>query len=222
MKKCSECNELQNLSEFYKTKKNKDGLFNVCKSCEKIKDRNRYLKNKEKIYLNNLKKRKFLAEEVNKLKNDPCKDCCKIYEPFLMDFDHIKDNKIMPISKMIHETFSLENIKKEINKCELVCALCHRDRTQKRALWNKSKTNWNCIARNKAIIKKAKEIPCTICNNTYNYWQMDFDHVYGEKITEISTLKAASQAKLEAEIKKCQVLCVICHRKKTKETLWDK
>lgn len=37
MKKCTSCNEMKNIDEFYKTSRHIDGLFYHCKSCDKIK-----------------------------------------------------------------------------------------------------------------------------------------------------------------------------------------
>jgi hypothetical protein len=49
----------------------------------------------------------------------------------MLDFDHIKDKKYN-ISRMIHDGFSWKAIKKEVEKCEVVCANCHRVRTHYR------------------------------------------------------------------------------------------
>lgn len=49
-----------------------------------------------------------------------------------MDFDHVRDDKIMDLSRMVTGGKSLTMIKAEITKCELVCANCHRIRTFQR------------------------------------------------------------------------------------------
>ena len=55
-----------------------------------------------------------------------------------MQFDHIYDNKIDNIANLVSRAVSIENIIKEIEKCELVCANCHADRTYRR---RNNKTN---------------------------------------------------------------------------------
>ena len=56
-----------------------------------------------------------------------CVDC-GIKNHIVLDFDHLKDKKYN-VSRMIHDKFSWAAIKKEIAKCEVVCANCHRIRT---------------------------------------------------------------------------------------------
>lgn len=59
-----------------------------------------------------------------------CADC-GIRNHIVLDFDHIRDKKYN-VSRMIHDGFSWAAIKKEIAKCEVVCANCHRLRTHNR------------------------------------------------------------------------------------------
>lgn len=48
--------------------------------------------------------------------------------PEVLEFDHIGDKKF-DISLHRRYILSLDSLKEEINKCELVCANCHRMRT---------------------------------------------------------------------------------------------
>lgn len=61
----------------------------------------------------------------------PCADCNVHYPYWVMDFDHIK-GKSFNISETNRVTENLDIIKEEIEKCEVVCANCHRTRTQNR------------------------------------------------------------------------------------------
>lgn len=58
---------------------------------------------------------------------------CGIKDPIVLDFDHIRDKKYN-VSQMIRDGFSWKAILKEIEKCEVVCANCHRIRTHKRRI----------------------------------------------------------------------------------------
>lgn len=62
-----------------------------------------------------------------------CIDCKKKYHPCVMDFDHISNNKTKGVGRLVQTGSKLELLKKEIEKCELVCVNCHRFRT-----WNRS------------------------------------------------------------------------------------
>jgi hypothetical protein len=66
-----------------------------------------------------------------KTKDQPCSDCKKQFPSYVMDFDHKKDKKF-DVSRLVNLNVSLKTITAEIEKCELVCANCHRIRTFKR------------------------------------------------------------------------------------------
>lgn len=83
--------------------------------------------NKELEHRNKQEYKRKLA----KIKEDSgCADCGEI-NPIVLDFDHLHDKKYN-ISRMIHDGFSWKAILKEIEKCEVVCANCHRIRTHNR------------------------------------------------------------------------------------------
>lgn len=69
---------------------------------------------------------------VRELKKELCVDCGGSFHFSSMDFDHVRGEKLTEISKMISKTFSIETLINEIEKCDLVCANCHRFRTWKR------------------------------------------------------------------------------------------
>ena len=101
----------------------------------RIRGRDYYHKNRYRqlaLALIRKKKSYYLKRAVvNKLKDKPCADCKKTYPHYVMDFDHNDDNdKVGDIAHML--SFSLETIKEEISKCDVVCANCHRIRTFKK------------------------------------------------------------------------------------------
>jgi hypothetical protein len=63
-----------------------------------------------------------------------CADCKEDYPYWMLDFDHIGDDKSFTISHYRKTTVSLEKIQAEVEKCEVVCANCHRNRTYLRSL----------------------------------------------------------------------------------------
>lgn len=65
------------------------------------------------------------------------------------------------------------------------------------------------------IVRKAKEVPCADCGQSYPPVVMDFDHL-GDKVANVSRLVTAGSVKnLVAEIAKCEVVCSNCHRIRT-------
>lgn len=76
-----------------------------------------------------------IKEYVDSVKSQPCTDCGNTYPPECMDFDHLDPStKVGSISLMRKQYKSLDKIKEEITKCELVCANCHRTRTLRRLM----------------------------------------------------------------------------------------
>lgn len=62
----------------------------------------------------------------------PCLDCKVVYPPYVMQFDHIADDKDRAVAALAQAGASLDRLKAEIAKCELVCANCHALRTHQR------------------------------------------------------------------------------------------
>lgn len=95
-----------------------------------------YERNKEK-YKKGVSQRRtrnldFIREYKRKHK---CVDCNE-GDFRVLDFDHIKGKKFKNISQMATEGYSIKSLKREISKCEVVCASCHRIRTWERAVIN--------------------------------------------------------------------------------------
>ncbi len=65
-------------------------------------------------------------------------------------------------------------------------------------------------------IDAVKGAPCADCGNQFPPECMDFDHVRGEKLFNVSAMRCANWSRLVAEIKKCDVVCANCHRKRSK------
>jgi hypothetical protein len=65
-------------------------------------------------------------------KNAPCADCGRKFPTEAMDFDHIRGIKKFSIARAVRQPVSMKQFLEEIEKCEVVCACCHRIRTTHR------------------------------------------------------------------------------------------
>jgi predicted transcriptional regulator len=63
-----------------------------------------------------------------------CPDCGEEKEWFQMDFDHVRGVKKFSLSQYHRHTQSLKVVQAEVDKCDIVCACCHRLRTYVRAM----------------------------------------------------------------------------------------
>lgn len=93
-------------------------------------DTNQKEKSIQRVYDKRGEAKKYIQE----LKQaSPCTDCGENYPYWVMDFDHLGD-KEFNINSMTRTKCNMDAIKKEIAKCELVCANCHRMRTHGRSV----------------------------------------------------------------------------------------
>lgn len=101
--------------------RNKNGQ---CLECHKEQKEHRRMADK--------KHRQKRERLVIAFKNKPCADCQGWFDPCQMDFDHRPGEvKLFGIREGITRT-DLKTFLQEIEKCEVVCANCHRLRTYKR------------------------------------------------------------------------------------------
>ena len=64
---------------------------------------------------------------IQAVKERPCHDCKVVYPYWIMDFDHVRGKKDFNLG--IGANRSIHRLLLEIEKCDIVCANCHRSRT---------------------------------------------------------------------------------------------
>jgi len=138
VKICSICKKSKNDIEF-NLKDSKTGKRQkACKLCTREQVRKHYYNNKE-YYLEKTRKRNAQSRQAireylwNYLELHPCVDCGET-DPVVLEFDHQHD-KEMHVSHMGHNNSSIEKVEKEIAKCEVRCANCHRRKTSLQLGW---------------------------------------------------------------------------------------
>ncbi len=73
-----------------------------------------------------VKRKKKLKDWFKEYKNTlKCKNC-KENHPSCLEFHHIGDDKEHHVGRMPNEGYSVKRILEEIEKCEVLCANCHR------------------------------------------------------------------------------------------------
>ena len=105
--------------------------------CSKWWFRENIMKTSNKLTKGSLKNKNLkqkLRKEVNQIKiNIGGCIACGWFDPDLLEaleFDHIeRESKFMEISTMVIRTYNIDKIKQEIDKCQLLCANCHKLRT---------------------------------------------------------------------------------------------
>lgn len=135
-KKCTRCGKVKPYPEFRKRSDSKTGRTSMCTSCSRSYDRRHYATSPErrarvKQNRSNAKRRaqQFICEY---LRTHPCIDCGES-DPVVLEFDHVRGKKLGSISKL--RTISKNVVKREMKKCVVRCANCHRRKTAKQFNW---------------------------------------------------------------------------------------
>lgn len=141
MKQCSKCKITKPKEAFNKNKSKKDGLQNQCKQCHCLTAADHYKTHKAQHKALTARRNKRICDELKEfifqyLKDHPCVDCAES-DPIVLDFDHVRGTKTTSISNMIRSFYSQNTIAKEIEKCEVRCANCHRRKTARQFGWFK-------------------------------------------------------------------------------------
>ena len=122
---------------FNKRTTRRDGLTSSCAQCKREYNRGHYKANKAYYVLKaakrNARERAEIREFIFTLKLQPCTDCKKSFHPCVMDFDHVRGKKLFVISDGLRDAITRTRLRAELDKCDLVCANCHRLRTYRRA-----------------------------------------------------------------------------------------
>ncbi len=135
---CSKCKKDLDVTSF--SSRGGGKLHKQCKVCKAKAIKRHYKKNKpdyiERAKKKNVERKSKITEILNEIKSVPCKDCNVKYPPHIMDFDHVCGEKYMNIADMRCRLSSFDKILKEVEKCEVVCSNCHRERTYQRHIIN--------------------------------------------------------------------------------------
>lgn len=144
---CNKCGVEKDEKEFYVRNMRKNILHRQCKACYKAHRQknyeNHYLKYRE-AYLQRAKLRRerlrteFRTQMKNYMSNKSCQDCGE-NDIRVLELDHIEPSgKKFTISQAVRLGYSWQDILLEIEKCQVLCANCHKKRTASQFNWYKA------------------------------------------------------------------------------------
>ena len=138
LKICTACKLSKPLSEYNKNRSRKDGRQSRCRECDRKRGRELYAKG---TYLKTILERRRERKTAKKqylwdyLLKNPCSHCGE-QDPVVLEFDHLDPNlKVAAVSEMASDDASYEAIDREISKCQILCANCHRRKTSLELGW---------------------------------------------------------------------------------------
>lgn len=190
MKTFSRCEESKSLDAFVKCTFTKSGYGPHCLECDRkrVAERRKdpvvrsqtiaYSLNYRSNNLGSIRSRdretmRSKQAWVNSFKTGPCVDCLMIFPPCCMDFDHVRGSKFKGVGQLLG--YSRERILREIAKCDLVCACCHRIRTKEQRWLTTSNSHRRKFHAKIAVLK---DKPCLDCRGNFQPVAMDFDHIH--------------------------------------------
>lgn len=158
-----------------------------------------------------LQRRQRLRSWVNERKQtEGCKQC-GVTDPRCLDYHHTEpESKSASIGDMITHGHGRESLRKEMGKCVVLCANCHR----KEHTEIPSSPDTKRERQQKWLADYKRESDgCQRCSESEPRCLV-FHHS-GRKRATVARLVAdsASQEELRAEIERCTVLCSNCHRR---------
>lgn len=134
-KRCTMCGGVFPLEHFHRDRSKPDGLQNRCRACNIERNKRWYRDNPSvrAVRMDGYARRR--REELHRrilehLLEHPCVDCGEA-DPVVLEFDHLRD-KLRNVTGMANARMPWSKIRAEIEKCEVVCANCHRRRTARR------------------------------------------------------------------------------------------
>lgn len=136
MKRCSRCGETKPVDHFPPVRRGEPRLQSWCRACfaayGAVYYRNNRDAQKARLLRNGAARRGENHEKVLEYLNwHPCVDCGET-DVIVLEFDHTRDKEV-DVARLLASGATWPRIAREIAKCEVRCANCHRLRTVERA-----------------------------------------------------------------------------------------
>ena len=135
LKRCGRCNVVKPREAFALKSRYAMRWQSYCRSCQHdyyIA----YYRDGASPFIDKLRARTIAQRTLNRafiagvLMKSRCVDC-GLRDPIVLEFDHVRGEKVDSISAMIMAPASIATLKAEVAKCVVRCANCHRIKTSK-------------------------------------------------------------------------------------------
>jgi hypothetical protein len=142
-KKCNHCGEWKDENEFNWRYKSLGVRNKACRDCQHAFNKAYYEGDAKERHLKQVRERTNAAREVARkfiiqyLLMHPCEKCGE-RDPIVLEFHHVGE-KDLTITRMVSGGWSIKRIQQEIDKCQVLCANCHRKVTVEERGWFKGK-----------------------------------------------------------------------------------
>lgn len=141
MKTCKMCARMLPLSEFSRKSADRPSTNSYCKACQREYSRRHYAQNRD-IYGKNRSANQLRYRDENRarvqafIRDKACVDCGET-DSRVLEFDHVMGEKAFSIGDAISQR-SWKQIERELQKCHVRCANCHRRKTAIELGWFRS------------------------------------------------------------------------------------
>jgi hypothetical protein len=132
--RCHRCGAVKPVDDFAWRRKAQGQRDTFCRPCRSAYGKEHYAANRA-VYIEQarIQKERLQLERTRYLleyfERHPCLDCGET-DPVVLEFDHLRDKRFSIGGHLVRQSW--RSILAEIEKCEVVCANCHRRRTARR------------------------------------------------------------------------------------------
>ena len=127
MKVCSKCRRRLPHHAFYKNRARKDGYQTYCKECSHRRRVQYYKEHQAEEDAANKKRRERYRRRFIRYKQTLACARCGEARWYVLDFHHPKRDKESTVGLLITRQAAWDTVIKEIAKCRVLCANCHRE-----------------------------------------------------------------------------------------------
>jgi hypothetical protein len=133
-RRCSRCQALKDVEAFAWHRKALGQRQPYCRQCQSEYGKAHYAANRRRYIEQEARRKRARAEQrmrflIEYFRSRPCADCGET-DPLVLEFDHLKDKRFDIGAGLPDRNW--DALLREMEKCEVVCANCHRRRTARR------------------------------------------------------------------------------------------